>query len=104
MIFNKFIFNSQNNKIFYEKYGLYYLTDALNIEGNNADDYNDNEDYIVKHLSTHRAHIYYVQLFTYDTIFNEAKSFKNEPQIYCLQLEKTNPDVICSKYNCSSRK
>ena len=91
--FNKFIFNSQNNTILSEKYGLYYFTDALNIDGNNNGDYEDDEDYIVKHMSSHRAPIYYAQLFTYDTIFNESKSFKNEPQIYYLQLEKTNPDI-----------
>lgn len=91
--FNKFIFNSQNNTILSEKYGLYYFTDVLNIDGNNDSDYEDNEDYVVKHMSSHRAPIYYAQLFTYDTIFNESKSFKNEPQIYYLQLEKTNPEV-----------
>lgn len=44
-------------------------------------------------MSTHRAPLYYAQLFIYDTIFNETKSFKNEPQINYLQLEKTIPDV-----------
>lgn len=91
--FNKFVFNSQNNTVLSEKYGLYYFTDALNIDGNNDGDYEDDEDYIVKHMSAHRAPLYYAQLFTYDVVFNESKSFKNEPQIYYLQLEKTNSNI-----------
>ena len=87
--FNKFVFNTQNNTILNEKYGMYYKSDVFDIE--NYD--NDNNDYVAKYIDEYRAPLYYAQLFTYDTIFNEAKSFKNEPSIYYLQLEKTLEDV-----------
>lgn len=86
--FNKFIFNSSNNTVLNEKYGMYYKTDVFNIDADG-----DREEYIAKHISDYRAPVYYAQILTYDAVFNEAKSFKNEPQIYYLQLEKTNPDV-----------
>lgn len=80
--FNKFIFNSQNNVVLNEKYGMYYKTNVF-----------DEPSYTAKYIKNFRAPLYYIQLITYDTIFNEAKCFKNEPQIYYLQLEKTNSDV-----------
>lgn len=86
--FNKFIFDSSNNTVLNEKYGMYYKTDVFNIDADG-----DREEYIAKHISDYRAPVYYAQILTYDIVFNEAKSFKNEPQIYYLQLEKTNPDV-----------
>ena len=80
--FNKFIFNSQNNVILNEKYGMYYKTNVF-----------DEASYTAKYIKSFRAPLYYIQLITYDTKFNEAKSFKNEPQIYYLQLEKTDPEL-----------
>ena len=67
---------------------MYYKTDVFNIDADG-----DRTEYIAKYISDYRAPVYYAQILTYDAIFNEAKSFKNEPQIYYLQLEKTNPDV-----------
>ena len=91
--FNKFVFNSSNNVILSEKYGTYYKTDVFDIDSNDDGDYNDDEDYVMKYMSDFRAPLYYVQLMTYDVLLKESKSFKNEPSIYYLQLEKTNPDV-----------
>jgi len=91
--FNKFVFNSSNNLVLNEKYGMYYKTDVFNFDSNNDGDYTDNGDYIAKYINEYRAPLYYAQILTYDSIFNEAKSFKNEPQIYYLQLEKTKEDV-----------
>ena len=85
--FNKFIFNSQNNTILNEKYGLYYKTDVLNVK-----DEHDNDLYVAKYIGSIRAPLFYAQIFTYDVVFNEAKCFKNEPSIYYLQLEKTIAD------------
>ena len=83
--FNRFIFNSQNNLILNEKYGMYYKTDVFDVQ-----DYdNHSHDYETKFIDEYRAPLFYVQLLTYDTILNEAKSFKTEPLIYYLQLEKT---------------
>ena len=91
--FNKFVFNSSNNLVLNEKYGMYYKTDVFNFDSNNDGDYTDDGDYIAKYINEYRAPLYYAQILTYDSIFNEAKSFKNEPQIYYLQLEKTKEDV-----------
>lgn len=91
--FNKFVFNSSNNLVLNEKYGMYYKTDVFNFDSNNDNDYTDDGDYIAKYIDEYRAPLYYAQILTYDSVFNEAKSFKNEPQIYYLQLEKTKEDV-----------
>ncbi len=87
--FNKFIFNSSNNMILSEKYGMYYKTDVFDYDSNTDGDYEDQDDYEVRYIDAYRAPLFYVQLFTYDVIMNEAKCFKNEPGIYYLQLEKT---------------
>lgn len=84
--FNKFVFNSQNNVILNEKYGMYYKTNVFDVLENGV-------SYTAKYIKNFRAPLYYIQMPTYDTIFNEAKCFKNEPQIYYLQLEKTDPEV-----------
>ena len=94
--FNKFVFNSGNNLVLCEKYGTYYKTDVYDVDGNTDGDYNDNEDYVVKYIDELRAPLFYAQIITYDTIINEAKSFKNEPGIYYLQLEKT---IVDDKIN-----
>ena len=94
--YNRFLFNTQNNLVLSEKYGQYLPTDTLDV-------YEDNGGsvtplFIVKTFAgtgatpAKVAPLYYAQIFTYDVMFNEAKSFKNEPQIYYLQLEKTISD------------
>ena len=94
--YNRFLFNTQNNLVLSEKYGQYLPTDTLDvyeINGGSATPL-----FIVKTFAgtgatpAKVAPLYYAQIFTYDTIFNEGKSFKNEPAIYYLQLEKTISD------------
>lgn len=77
--FNKFIVDATNN-IVSDKYGMYYHTDVF-----------DENGYTAKYMNQNRAPLYYVQLYTYDERFNEAKSFKNVPQVYSLKLKK--PDA-----------
>lgn len=95
--YNRFLFNTQNNLLLSEKYGQYLPTDTLDV-------YEDSGGggitslFIVKYFEgtgatpAKVAPLYYAQIFTYDTIFNESKCFKNEPGIYYLQLETTISD------------
>ncbi len=95
--YNRFLFNTQNNLILSEKYGQYLPTDTLDVY-QPGDGGGVVPVFIVKTFAgtgatpAKVAPLYYAQIFTYDVIFNEAKSFKNEPQIYYLQLEKTISD------------
>ena len=94
--YNRFIFNTQNNVILSEKYGQYLPTDTCNVY--DTDGQGSTVLYELKYFAgagqspSKVAPLFYAQIFTYDQVFNEAKSFKNEPAIYYLQLELTVSD------------